>query len=67
MIKISLNGVFHSLTTALTLAQLLEQQKVLQKRIAVEVNEQIVPRSQYGQILVKEGDSIEVVQAIGGG
>jgi thiamine biosynthesis protein ThiS len=38
-----------------------------QKYFAVEVNEQIVPKSNYDIFLIKEGDKIEIVTAIGGG
>ncbi len=37
------------------------------KRIAVERNGSIVPKSQYGQMILQEGDSIEIVSFVGGG
>jgi len=37
------------------------------KKIAVEINEQIIPRSEYTKTLIKNGDSIEIVAAVGGG
>lgn len=36
-------------------------------RIAVEINGEIVPRSQYGKHPLREGDLVEIVRAIGGG
>lgn len=37
------------------------------KRIAVELNEEIVPKSQYEQTVLKDGDTVEVVSFVGGG
>ncbi len=37
------------------------------KRIAVEQNGEIVPKARYGETLLKEGDSLEVVSFVGGG
>lgn len=37
------------------------------KRIAVERNGEIVPKAQYGEIILKDGDSIEIVSFVGGG
>jgi sulfur carrier protein len=47
--------------------QCIEQQQLLGKRIAVEVNEDLVSRSAYGDCRLQEGDRVEIVQAIGGG
>lgn len=37
------------------------------KRIAVELNGEIVPKAQYGQTVLKDGDALEVVSFVGGG
>lgn len=37
------------------------------KRVAVEINEQIVPKAKYGETVLKDGDSVEVVSFVGGG
>ena len=37
------------------------------KRVAVEINRRIVPRSKHAEVRVEEGDRIEIVHAIGGG
>lgn len=50
-----------------TIAALVEQLQLTGKRIAVEVNENIVPRSAHVTTLLKAGDRIEIVHAIGGG
>jgi sulfur carrier protein len=51
----------------LTVAQLLEYMALQGKRIAVERNGEIVPRSRFDQPLLEDGDRIEIVVAVGGG
>lgn len=69
--QIQLNGEVHTLasdlTPAPTVAQLIESLGLAGRRIAVEVNEEIVPRSEHAAIRLAEGDRVEVVHAIGGG
>lgn len=65
--QIQLNGEAHDLTGPLTLAELLAQLGLAGKRLAVEQNLEIVPRSQYTDTPVQDGDRIEIVHAIGGG
>ncbi|NLC08650.1 MAG: sulfur carrier protein ThiS [Gammaproteobacteria bacterium] len=64
---IQLNGKTYPLPQQLTLAQLLEQLELTGKRLAVEVNLAIVPRSQHEQHVLQAGDKVEIVHAIGGG
>ena len=64
---IFLNGRAHSVDAGISLAQLLESTGHAQRRIAVEVNREIVPRSAHGTRVLHEGDRVEIVQAIGGG
>ena len=66
-IHVVLNGAPKELPEAVTFAQLLEQLDLAGKRLAVEVNGAIVPRSRFGEARVAEGDHIEVVVAVGGG
>jgi sulfur carrier protein len=65
--NIILNGEPHTLSQNIPLNQLLQELGLAQKRLAVEINLEIIPRSQYMQIELKNGDRIEIVQAIGGG
>lgn len=53
--------------STMTVADLVRELKVVGKRIAVECNGEIVPKSQYAESLLKEGDQLEVVGAVGGG
>ena len=61
------NGESRSLDAEASLAQLLETLGLQDKRIAVEVNRDIVPRSEYNSFRLSENDTIEIVNAIGGG
>ena len=50
-----------------TVADYLATTKYDPKRIAVERNGDIVPKAQYGETVLKDGDSVEVVSFVGGG
>ncbi len=64
---ISLNGEPYELRTSLTLSVLAERLKLEGKRYAIEVNEEIISRSEHSSYELKEGDKVELVVAIGGG
>lgn len=66
-IQIRLNGEPHTLSAGLTAADLVEELGLSGRRIAVEINEEIVPRSQHADTHLVDGDHVEVVHAIGGG
>lgn len=65
--NITVNGESRQLCATLSLQQLLAELDLADKRLAVELNQQIVPRSQFGQTTLQEGDVLEIVHAIGGG
>lgn len=65
--RIQLNGELHDLPDELTVAGLLAHLGLGGKRLAVEVNLEIVPRSQHAVTQLNENDRVEIVQAIGGG
>jgi len=65
--KITLNGQDRSLDRTMTVSELLLELGATGKRVAVEVNQEIVPRSEHSQYQLKNDDRVEVVQAIGGG
>jgi sulfur carrier protein len=48
-------------------AALLQSMDLAGRRVAVELNQVIVPRSQHGSTLLTEGDRVEIVVAVGGG
>jgi len=65
--QIFVNGESRDVAIEYSAAQLVEDLELTGRRVAMEVNLDIVPRSQYSDYLFKEGDQIEVVHAIGGG
>ncbi|GHB12533.1 sulfur carrier protein ThiS [Salinicola rhizosphaerae] len=65
--QIELNGEPRTLGEDRTLTDLVESLGLAGRRIAIEVNEEIVPRSQHAQTRLNAGDRVEIVHAIGGG
>ncbi len=65
--QITVNGEECQLPEGLTAAELVERIGLADQRIALEVNREIVPRSEYTQRQLAEGDRVEIVRAIGGG
>ena len=66
-ISIAVNGHTRQVAPATTVAQLLTQLDSAGKRVAVERNGQIVPKSQHGSTELNSGDRLEIVIAVGGG
>ncbi len=67
MLALTVNGQPRALRAAGTLAELLRDMRLEGKRIAVERNGAIVPRSRYADTELAPGDKIEIVGAVGGG
>jgi sulfur carrier protein len=65
--QIYLNGEEKQIPDAANMAKLIEILDLSGQRIAVEVNEELVPRSTFKQHLLKEHDRVEIIQAVGGG
>lgn len=61
------NGSTFEAPDGTTVTQLIDQMQLAGKRLAVELNGQIVPRSAHAQTALKADDRVEIVQAIGGG
>ena len=66
-ILITLNGAQRELPAPLTFTQLLDELELAGRRLAVERNGAIVPRSAFEDLRLADGDRIEVVIAVGGG
>jgi len=67
MIQVTINGGAQRFEQPLDLAALLARLELSGKKIAVEKNGQIVPRSAHGSTLLQDGDRLEIVAAVGGG
>ncbi len=66
IMKLTVNGDTLTLDGT-TIADLVTQLNLAGRRLAVEVNRDIVPKSQHGDFTLKDGDVVEIVHAIGGG
>ena len=64
---IMLNGDPRTVADGTTVASLIEQLDLAGKRLAVEINEEVVPRSRHTERALASGDQVEIVHAIGGG
>jgi sulfur carrier protein len=64
---VTVNGKAHRFEQPLELAALLERLALAGRKIAVERNGEIVPRSAHARTLVADGDQLEIVVAVGGG
>lgn len=67
MTSITVNGEILILEDNPNIAGLLQVVGLADKRVAVELNREIVPRNRQGETWLKDGDRVEIVQAIGGG
>jgi len=67
MIDIVLNGGRRHFATPLTVKELLDGEGLTGKRVAVERNGEIVPKSLHASTPVESGDHFEIVVAVGGG
>jgi sulfur carrier protein len=64
---IRLNGESLALPAPCTLTELLAAQGLAERRVAVEVNGEIIPRGRHADHLLADGDVVEIVHALGGG
>ena len=65
--QIQLNGETRHIESDATITTLLEAEGLAQRRVAVEVNGEIVPRSRHATHALQPGDRVEIVHALGGG
>jgi sulfur carrier protein len=65
--NIVLNGNTRECPDRLSASELLHSLGLADKRLALEVNQEIVPRSTFDSHIINPGDQVEIVHAIGGG
>ncbi len=65
--RVRINGTERDLPEPTTLLQLLSERGIDPRTVVVEYNYEIVPRERYGEITLKEGDNLEIVQMVAGG
>jgi sulfur carrier protein len=67
MVTIVLNGESRRIADGLSVDALLATTQHAGRKVAVEINREIVPRSLHAQRILHDGDRVEIVQAMGGG
>jgi len=67
VIQLTVNGESRRFDREITVSQLLETMALTDKRVALERNGEIVPRSHYAEQRLSDGDQLEIVAAVGGG
>src|SRR5205085_11480742 len=67
MLNVTINGEARSVTDAVTVAQLLQQLGYDRRRVAVEINQEIVPLPRHPEHRLAAGDAVEIVTLVGGG
>jgi thiamine biosynthesis protein ThiS len=65
--NLTINGETRVFTSAATLGALIEQLGMKSDRVAIELNREIVPRGQWEQTPLRDGDQLEIVHFVGGG
>ncbi|KJV32579.1 thiamine biosynthesis protein ThiS [Aquitalea magnusonii] len=65
--QLRINGEMKEFARLATVAELVQALEIGDKRIAVELNGEIVPRSQHAVMALADGDELEIVVAVGGG
>lgn len=67
LVAIRLNGEERRVAPGTTVAALIEELGVPRATVAVEWNRDILPKPRYGETVLRAGDTLEVVQFVGGG
>ncbi len=65
--QFTLNGQPETLDSATTLGQLLSRLELEPIRVAVEINEGLIPRRSFAETAIRDGDRVEIVTLVGGG
>ncbi len=65
--QIVINGERREIPDGLRMEALVQQLGLAGQRIAIEVNQELVPRSRFAEHVLRPGDRVEVIQAVGGG
>lgn len=65
--QVILNGDPAEVPDGINMSALIEQLELTGQRLAVEVNEELVPRSRFEEHLLASGDRVEIIHAVGGG
>ncbi len=64
---ITINGQQREIAGGLSIGQLIEELAIRPGHVVIELNRNIVPRDEYHAVILKEGDTLEIVHFVGGG
>jgi sulfur carrier protein len=67
LMRLQINGASRDFNSPLTLDSLIEQLSMKQDRVAVELNQELVPRDEWSVTSLSQGDRLEIVHFVGGG
>lgn len=65
--QIELNGIATDIQDNVSISELLSLQGYANKRVAVEVNQQVIPRGEHISFILSASDKVEIIHAVGGG
>jgi sulfur carrier protein len=66
-VSIELNGELYSIGSDTHLLALIEKLNLRRGRIAIELNQAVVPKAEWASVSLKPGDKVEIVNFVGGG
>jgi sulfur carrier protein len=66
-VKFQLNGEVRHLNESVTVRALLARLDLQKRRVAVAINDAVIPKSRFDEVRIADGDRVEVIQAVGGG
>jgi len=67
VIEVTVNGKPRQVAAKSTLPSLLEELQIDRRLIAIAYNGDVIPRDRYDEVVLKDGDTLEVVRMVGGG
>jgi thiamine biosynthesis protein ThiS len=67
VMQVTINGEIRQLNAGTTVRLLLDQLQIQATRVAVELNQEIVPKAGYAERTLQDGDKLEIVHFVGGG
>lgn len=67
IIQITVNGEAHRLATGSKVTDLVSKLQLAEKRLAIELNLNILPRAKWAETALNDGDKLEIVHFVGGG
>jgi thiamine biosynthesis protein ThiS len=66
-LQIEVNGEARDVHASLTIGELIHHLALTPERLAIELNHMVVRRTDWRQVVLKEGDRVEIVHFVGGG